>query len=438
MFRGCIVAGGSASGVGCAQHGEPDVHVPAAALPGPPGPGRCRPPAPRPGPCAAAKSSGGSVRGDGSDGLPSQPTLSRFVDRLSGEENLDVLKEGILANGLRRIPEVCRRPADVPVVDVDDVPFLADGHQPGSQYCGYVGHRCYSALVAVSGESGNILGAPPRRPGEDKAGETFDYVPIVAGALEEGDERTVFHEHVYQAWNWSCKRRVALGVTFSERELIPRHFWLITSLAREDVGAEELLARYRVRGQGGEHLRRTEEHAAGAASVLSATGAPVCMQDDRSFRPARGNGLTASKRSPSPARLARLSGHARGPLRDPGRLREMLEPRHFPRKGSARWLPRGPARKAHETLHHQIRGKPLGHPATAAAEVRHARRVARSPAPLPSPANPEAGGAEPWDPALQTRRKRPPFSANSPQPTRSSHASVPYGGANSQSCAIST
>ncbi len=255
---------------------------------------------------AAAKSSGGPVRGDGSDGLASQPTLSRFVDQLSCEENLDVLKEGILANGLRRIREGCRGSADFLVVDVDDVPFLADGHQPGSQYCGYVGHRCYSALVAVSGESGDILGARLRRPGEDKAGETFDFVlPIVAGALEEGNERpvlvrmdagfpdgrtldefdslniqylarirnnpvlnrmaephlnkpadlspgevrTVFHEHEYQAGNWNCKRRVALVVIFSERELFPRHFWLITSLAREDVGAEELLARYRVRGK---------------------------------------------------------------------------------------------------------------------------------------------------------------------------------------------
>ena len=141
---------------------------------------------------AAAKSLGGPVRGDGSDGLPSQPTLSRFVDRLSSEENLDVLKEGILTNGLRRIREGCRRSADFLVVDVDDVPFLADGHQPGIHYCGYVGHRCYSALVAVSGESGDILGARLRRPGEDKAGETFDFVlPIVAGALEEGDERPV-------------------------------------------------------------------------------------------------------------------------------------------------------------------------------------------------------------------------------------------------------
>lgn len=35
----------------------------------------------------------------------------------------------------------------------------------------------------------------------------------------------------------------------SERELFPRYFWLITSLAREDVGAEELRARNRVRGR---------------------------------------------------------------------------------------------------------------------------------------------------------------------------------------------
>ena len=43
---------------------------------------------------AAAKSSGGPVPFDGGDGLPSQPTLSRFVDQLSSEENLHVLKQG--------------------------------------------------------------------------------------------------------------------------------------------------------------------------------------------------------------------------------------------------------------------------------------------------------------------------------------------------------
>ena len=135
----------------------------------------------------AAESSGGPVPSDGSDGLPSQPTLSRFVDQVSSEENLDVLKQGILSNGLRRIREGSGGPEDFLVIDVDDVPFLADGHHPGSRYCGYVGHRCYSALVAVSGESGDILGARLRRPEEDRAGETFDFLlPIVAGALEEG------------------------------------------------------------------------------------------------------------------------------------------------------------------------------------------------------------------------------------------------------------
>ena len=67
--------------------------------------------------------------------------------------------------------------------------------------------------------------------------------------LAPGEVRTVFHEHEYQAKDWDRRRRVTLVVIFSERELFPRHFWLITSLAREQVGAEELLARYRARGK---------------------------------------------------------------------------------------------------------------------------------------------------------------------------------------------
>ena len=61
--------------------------------------------------------------------------------------------------------------------------------------------------------------------------------------------RTVFHEHEYKAGNWGCKRRVALVLTFSERELFRRCFWLIPSLAHKDVGAEKFLASYRVRGK---------------------------------------------------------------------------------------------------------------------------------------------------------------------------------------------
>ena len=67
--------------------------------------------------------------------------------------------------------------------------------------------------------------------------------------LAPGKVRTVFHEHECQARGRDRKRRVPLVVIFPKRELFPRHFWLITHLARELVGGEELLARYRARGK---------------------------------------------------------------------------------------------------------------------------------------------------------------------------------------------
>ena len=69
------------------------------------------------------------------------------------------------------------------------------------------------------------------------------------GDLEAGEVRAVFHETSYRAENWSRARRVVLVVIHRERELFPRHFWLITSLAREAFDAETLLKRYRVRGK---------------------------------------------------------------------------------------------------------------------------------------------------------------------------------------------
>ena len=401
---------------------------------------------------AAAKSSGGPVHGDGRDGLPSQPTLSRFVDQLSCEENLDVLKQGILSNGLRRIREECRGSEDFLVIDVDDVPFLADSHQPGSRYC------CYSALVAVSGESGDILGARLRRPEEDKAGETFDFVLIVAGALEEGggrpvmvrmdagfpdgrtlaefdalniqylarirnnavlnrmaephldkpadlapgEVRTVFHEHEYQAKDWDRRRRVTLVVIFSERELFPRHFWLITSLAREQVGAEELLARYRARGKAENTFGELKARCGRSCPPLH--GRSTTMPARRLTGPSLLSDRSGDRRT-KPFSCSPCSGinHARGSLRDGECLRERLEPRHLPRKGSARRLPCGPARKADEIPYRSVRRKLLVHPAGAAEEVHHAKRVAHTPGSRPSPTHPETGSsAEPWHPAAQT------------------------------------
>ncbi|MCY4565218.1 MAG: IS1380 family transposase [Gammaproteobacteria bacterium] len=245
-------------------------------------------------------------------GLASQPTLSRFLGILSREENLEVLQQGILKNAVRRLRQAFGRGkggSTTPnwvTVDIDDVPLLVHGEQPGSGYNSYVGHECYHAVVSVCGESGDILGARLRNPVQDRAQETHDLALEAADALLEAfpgsrvlvrmdagfasggtfdtfeelnidflarirnnpvlnrmaephlerpgdlaaDEvRTVFHEATYRAANWSRARRVVLVVIHRDRELFPRHFWLITSLSRQAFDTEALLKRYRVRGK---------------------------------------------------------------------------------------------------------------------------------------------------------------------------------------------
>ena len=87
-----------------------------------------------------------SIRG----GMCGLAALCRFPIGPSGaEDNLDMLREGIPANGLRWIREACRGSAGFMVVDVDDVRFLADGHRPGGQYCGHVGHRCFGSGCGI-------------------------------------------------------------------------------------------------------------------------------------------------------------------------------------------------------------------------------------------------------------------------------------------------
>ena len=60
---------------------------------------------------------------------------------------------------------------------------------------------------------------------------------------------TVFHEATYRAANWSRARHVVLVVIHRDRDLLPRHFWLITSLSRQAFDAGALWNRYRVRGK---------------------------------------------------------------------------------------------------------------------------------------------------------------------------------------------
>ena len=60
--------------------------------------------------------------------------------------------------------------------------------------------------------------------------------------------RVWFYEMSYQAQLWSRARRVILVVLERSGELIPDHFWLLTSWTRPQRSAEVLLELYRQRG----------------------------------------------------------------------------------------------------------------------------------------------------------------------------------------------
>ncbi len=138
------------------------------------------------------RASARDTRGIADEGcLASQPTRFRFLGMLSGEENLPVLRQGVLKNGIRRLRQAfCADPGtpgvpDRVTVDIDDVPFLVHRDQPGRGYNADVGHACYHAVASVCGESGDILGARLRKPGEDRAQETRDLALEAADALFE-------------------------------------------------------------------------------------------------------------------------------------------------------------------------------------------------------------------------------------------------------------
>ena len=80
---------------------------------------------------------------------------------------------------------------------------------------------------------------------------------LLAGRPYEGDEsRTWVCEAAepYRAGSWSRARRVVQVLVEEPGELIPRTFWLLTSLSADQVTGEELLAMYRQRGKAEGHM----------------------------------------------------------------------------------------------------------------------------------------------------------------------------------------
>ena len=266
---------------------------------------------------ATADRAGTAPLGEGGR-LPSQPTLSRRVAAWSAKEGVEVLREGLQRLAWWRLKAMggWRRPEKL-VIDIDSLPVEVHGEQPGSAWNGYYRRRVYHPIVAAAGETGDILDLRLREGQVHTADGGLEFVLEVleraerhlcgraavrfdAGypgeglmaALEErgthyvawvrnnavlkrlalpamdavvwdalnngapagGEPRTWVCESSYRAGSWSRSRRVVQVVVERPGELIPRCFWLLTSMSSEEMSGEELLALYRKRGKAEGHL----------------------------------------------------------------------------------------------------------------------------------------------------------------------------------------
>ena len=245
------------------------------------------------------------------DGLASQPTLSRMVGMLASEENLAVLRGGILEASARRLKGSRRghRMRHL-TVDVDSLPIEVHGHQPFSEHNGHYHARIFHPLVASVAETGDMLDVWLRPGNVHTADGVGEFLPQLldrveselcqvaavrmdAGFPEEkllayleerrtpyiarvknnaaldrmalphlhrppgrppAEPRIWFHEMSYRAETWSRARRVVLVVLERQEELFLHHFWLITNWPPEQVGANPLLEMYRERGTAEGHM----------------------------------------------------------------------------------------------------------------------------------------------------------------------------------------
>ena len=243
--------------------------------------------------------------------LASQPTLSRLLGGLSGEGNLAVLHEAVTELACRRVrmSNGGRRKKTL-YIDVDGLPVEVHGGQPGSEWNGYYRRRMYQALVASSGETGDLLDGELRCGASYLGHGALEFIVGVvercrgrlcesvvvrmdagfpeAGllrGLEEGGVRYVArlkgnavldrmarpylsrppgrppreprrwcYEHEYRAESWEKGRRVVLVVLEREGELFLDHFWLLTNLDERRWDGHRLLSMYRKRGKAEGHM----------------------------------------------------------------------------------------------------------------------------------------------------------------------------------------
>jgi Transposase DDE domain group 1 len=243
-------------------------------------------------------------------GLASQPTLSRLVQVLSSPEQRAVLRQALLTLPARRIVALRGHRLRYVTLDVDSLPIEVHGQQEGSSFNGHYGVRCYHPLVAMIGETGDLVDVQLREGNVHTAEGALEFIlPLLdrlesevcqvasvrmdAGfpedkllsALEErqvgyvarirknerlkhlaepflqplaqptGPEPTLaFHELSYQAEKWSAPRRVVLVLQQAAGEMFPEFFFLLTNWSAGQRPAVSLLELYRQRGTAEGHF----------------------------------------------------------------------------------------------------------------------------------------------------------------------------------------
>ncbi len=262
----------------------------------------------------------------GPDGLPSQPSQSRLLNILSVPANLQILQAALFDSARRLLAaEPGRAKLERATLELDSFPLEVHGHQPGSEYNGHYGYRCFHPLAIFLSETSQFLDLV-LRPGNvhtaDGATEQItavldriDEIAHVAavrgdagfpeetlcGALEKRHVDYVFrlkknkvlsklaqpflfrppgrrpdvprswtHNVSYQADSWSCPRRVIIVVLERPDELFLHWFALVTSWPPYLRSGEQILEFYRDRGTMEAHLGEL----AGLDPTLSSTLRP--------------------------------------------------------------------------------------------------------------------------------------------------------------------
>jgi len=235
-------------------------------------------------------------------GLMSQPTLARLQRLLGQDQNLRALQRSVLELGIAVI-RAAGATRGAHTIDVDSMPVMSHGQQPGSVWNDYYRGRCFHPLLAMHGETGTMLGAELRSGNVPSAKgarrflleqiESFERglgqrVGCVRGdssfasgallqALEKRGTHYVFrlpsnpllgklaapylvapkgerptqprewlHSLSYSSRRWPKRRRVILVVQETPGELYLHHFCLVTS--DKTSPPEAILQHYRQRG----------------------------------------------------------------------------------------------------------------------------------------------------------------------------------------------